>query len=244
MEYHGSDAVPSGGVGPGTCTRRPEVCGFLRQGNPGPGKLKHGRQRPHGLAPGQRPTVLAKSGRHGTGTGEKAKDIPIDIVQKLEALTKDAPTTQMRCYCGFFSLLGCSSLRAAEALRTRSLKYTDDSISGVSRMKTKRPWTRWFADRRGFGGEDWCSAWMEELNANDLPGKDFMLMSTTKGMDEWLGRPAEYPDVRRAFYLVLMALFGMSAEEAVEFSPHGFRHVLISCGQQVRADLECLGHWS
>ena len=69
-------------------------------------------------------------------------------------------------------------------------------------------------------------------------------MATTKGMDEWLGRPAEYPDVRRALQLVLMALFGMSAEEAVEFSPHGFRHVLISCGQQVRADLECLGHWS
>ena len=43
---------------------------------------------------------------------------------------------------------------------------------------------------------------------------------------------------------------GMSADEAVTYNPHGFRHVLVSAGQQFRHydvikedDLEVIGHW-
>jgi len=69
-------------------------------------------------------------------------------------------------------------------------------------------------------------------------------------MDSWLNRPAEYADVRRGLHLLLMSQYGMTASEAASYSPHGFRHLLITIGQQLRTlgvvtegDIERLGHW-
>jgi hypothetical protein len=91
---------------------------------------------------------------------------------------------------------------------------------------------------------------MEELNTHGLPGSDFVLLATSSSLDSWINRPAEYADVRRALHVILMSQCGMTATEAVSYSPHGFRHVLITIGQQLRTlglvsedDIERLGHW-
>ena len=118
-------------------------------------------------------------------------------------------------------------------------------------MKGKRRWTRWYTDRLGFGGEDWAQRWTDELRQCELPGPDYILRAANGPMDLWLDRPADYADTRRALHLVLMLACPMSATEAVEYNPHGFRHLLVSVGQQLRSfgvvsesDLERLGHWS
>ena len=182
---------------------------------------------------------------------EQAKELPVETLVKIESLVFYAPTGQQRCFCGFFALLASSSLRTTDGLRTRRLALTKDAITGVSQMKTKSVWTRWYADRGGFGASEWASRWMEELQENGLPGKDFVLLAPSATMDRWLDRPAEYADVRRALHFILMSQCGMTASEAVTYSPHGFRHLLITIGQQLRTqgvvtegDIERLGHWA
>ena len=117
-------------------------------------------------------------------------------------------------------------------------------------MKTKASWTRWYADRGGFSGSPWAMHWIEELNKHGLPGSDFVLLAASSSMDSWIDRPAEYADIRRGLHIILMTQCGMSSSEAVSYNPHGFRHLLITIGQQLRslglvseADIERLGHW-
>ena len=181
---------------------------------------------------------------------EQARELPIETVLELEKLVSTAPTSQMRCYCGFLALLASSSLRTTDCLRTRKLALTDDAITGVSQMKTKSTWTRWYADRGGFSGSCWATQWIEELSKHGLPGSDFVLLACSSSMDSWINRPAEYADVRRGLHIILMSQCGMSSSEAVSYNPHGFRHLLITIGQQLRtlglvceADIERLGHW-
>ena len=181
---------------------------------------------------------------------EKAKELRTEVVMVLEGLVLTAPTTQLRCFCGFMALLASSSLRATDAARTRSLSLTADALTGVSRMKTKKSWTRWYISRQGFSGKPWVEAWLAELKLHNLPGKDFLIYAASATMDSWLPRPAEYDDIRRALHLILVTLCGMTAAQAAEHNPHGFRHLLLTMGQQLRtlgvvaeADLERLGHW-
>ena len=88
------------------------------------------------------------------------------------------------------------------------------------------------------------------LESAGLPGPDFTLNATNNAMDSWLPRAAEYGDFRRALHLLLVTYARLPADTAVEFTPHGFRHVLIIAGQQLRQEglvqaegLESLGHW-
>ena len=164
----------------------------------------------------------------------QAKELPIEIITVIEGLVSSAPTSQMRCYCGLLALLASSSLRTTDCLRTRRLSLTADAITGVSQMKTKSTWTRWYADRSGFSGTDWATKWLEELGLHGLPGSDFVLLAASSPMDSWLNRPAEYADVRRGLHLILMSQCGMTASEAVSYSRHGFLHLLITIGQQLR----------
>ena len=181
----------------------------------------------------------------------QALDVGVDIVIKMEALAIEADTLHLRCYAGFFALIGNSSLRASDALRTRGLRLSEDSLSGVSRMKGKTCWTRWTIPRGGLSGRDWPAKWIQELNSCSLPGRDFLLFATTNAAEDWLHRPALYADARRMLHLILMIFFDMDCEEAARYNPHGFRHVMVTAGQQARAlgalgegDLERLGHWN
>ena len=192
--------------------------------------------------------------RNSSGTHEeppvKAKDIDIEHIIKFEELVWTASTPQHRCYAGFFSLLGGTSLRASDALRTKKLRVVGDAVTGVSRMKAKKSWTNWFADKTGFSGRQWAVEWLEALCDSGLPGPDFVLKAANNAGDEWTDRPAEYGDVRRMLHLMLIMYMGVEAEVAVTFNPHGFRHVLVTAGQQLKSygvvkeeDLERLGHW-
>ena len=113
-------------------------------------------------------------------------------------------------------------------------------------MKTRSTWTRWYADRGGFSGTNWATKWLIGLSCRGLPGGDFVLLAGSSSLDSWINRPAEYAEVRRAFHVILMSQCGMSAS----YSPHAFRHGIITIGQQLRTlgvvsedDIERLGRW-
>ena len=111
-------------------------------------------------------------------------------------------------------------------------------------------WTPWFCSRQGLKG-DWAVTWFTTLTSQALPGPDFILFAPNSSFDAWLGRPAEYADIRRSLHFIIFTFLGYDAETAVEFNPHSFRHFLVESGQQLRAlkvctdtDLEKLGHWA
>ena len=117
-------------------------------------------------------------------------------------------------------------------------------------MKNRKAWTRWFCARKGFVVAQWAEQWLDVLQAAGLPGEDYLLNACNTTMDAWLPRPAEYDDFRRALHFLLIKYANKSPEEAVGYAPHGFRHVLIVAGQQLRSQgvvdqegLEALGHW-
>ena len=69
-------------------------------------------------------------------------------------------------------------------------------------------------------------------------------------MDRWIPKPAGYQSIARAYHCLLMGYCAMPAEEAVEYTPHGLRHLLPTAAQQFRTiglaqseDIETLGHW-
>ena len=180
-----------------------------------------------------------------------AKTPTIEMLSRFEELVFVAETVQQRCFAGFFVLLGSVSARASDAQRTRSLTLEREAITGVSRMKSKRVWTRWYCDRCGILKPSWAQEWFSCLTDVGLPGADFILNAANVHMNQWLDRPAEYADIRRALHLLLMLYFNMSPEQAAEYNPHGFRHIMVGAGQQLRAigeyraeDVERLGHWA
>ena len=180
-----------------------------------------------------------------------AKNFDPDVIIMMESWVMAAATPQQRCFLGFFCLLASSSLRASDALRTREISIIGDSLSGVSRLKAKKTWTKWFTPKMGFSGKDWTTPWVQELLASELPGTDFLLKGVNSACDAWCERPATYADARRVLHLVLMAYCGHSAEEAVEFNPHSFRHLMVTAGQQLakfgvvkESDLDTVGHWA
>ena len=64
--------------------------------------------------------------RFDIGTIVMIEEMRFDIVTIviIEEMTVQAESFFVRCVAGSFSLLACSSRRAADALRTRSLRLT------------------------------------------------------------------------------------------------------------------------
>ncbi len=196
---------------------------------------------------------VARSGRVVSTVAEPsvpAVTPSVELVRRLEELARDASSPQERVFAGFFTLLAMSSARCSDAQRSRGLTVVSDALRGESRMKGKRVWVRWFCPRRGLADRDWASPWLEELNRAGMPGPDFILCAANSSLDEWLSRPAHYEDFRRALHLLLMKYVDMSADEAVRYNPHSFRHFLVTAGTQLRFQgalvsegLESLGHW-
>jgi hypothetical protein len=125
-----------------------------------------------------------------------------------------------------------------------------DAVVGESLMKNKFTWTKWFVCRKGLRG-NWADAWFEILAEEGLPESDFVSWAPNGTFDAWLGRPAEYADVRRALHFILHSQCNLSIEEAISYNPHGMRHFMIDSGQQLRAlkicsaeDIEKFGHWN
>ncbi len=181
----------------------------------------------------------------------QAANIDVETVIMFEDLVWTAETAVQRCLAGCMALLAGSSLRASDSIRTRSLDVRGDAITGVSRMKAKKVWSRWYACRTGFSGKEWARQWLLELKSCDLPGSDFLVWAPNSTLDAWLERPAEYADLRRALHFMLIVYKGYPASTAATYNPHSFKHVLVTAAQQLRTfgvvtedDIERLGHWS
>ena len=174
----------------------------------------------------------------------------IDMIITFEQLVTTAPTPQVRVLAGFFAMLAHASARCLDGQRSRRLAVVGDSLRGEAIMKNSRSWTKWFCDRRGVSGNDWATAWLHQLSEVGLPGEDFVCFGFNTSLSKWIRRPAVYADFRRALHVILCNFMQIRVDEAVEFTPHGFRHVFIVAGQQLRAvgrlqadDLLTLGHW-
>ena len=139
----------------------------------------------------------AQLGNHAPGKSHRepptaAESIDYEFIIKLESLAEIAETPQLRCFSGYFVLLASVSLRALDAIRTRTIEIMGDSVSGVSRMKLKPNWTRWYAPLVGYSGRDWVTMWVRELSLNGLPEADYLLFGVNAAGDEWMQRPASY----------------------------------------------------
>ena len=174
------------------------------------------------------------------------------VIRHFEHLITTAPTAVQRCCAGFLTLLAFSSSRTADLLRSRDLTLTRDSLTGESIMKQpKGVWVRWFAPRRSPVSDDWAGSWLDELQRCGLPGSDYVLAGVNQALDAWSPRMATYNDVKHVFRAMLRTQCGFSVAEAAKSTPHGFRHVLVSAGAQLRRlgsvetrGLETLGHWT
>ena len=173
----------------------------------------------------------------------------VEMIKGLERLITTGATPQIRCIAGFFVCLTFASARASDTQASKDLKLLPDAVGGVALLKNKKTWTKWFCSRQGLCG-DWASSWMEELAVEGLPGTDFILLAPNSSYDQWLDRPAEYADFRRAVHFLLGFCLNLPLEEAVLYNPHSFRHFLIESSQQLRAmkfcttdDVERLGRW-
>ena len=179
-----------------------------------------------------------------------AKTPSVEMVSSLEDLITTAPTPQLRCIAGFFSCLAFGATRFSDVQPSKDIIISTDSISGMSFMKNKKSWQRWYCSNKGFGKE-WAVSWLAQLAEQGLPGPDFVLWAPNSSCDSWLPRMAEYHDMRRSLHFILHICLSMSVSDAVEYTPHSFRHFLVEAGQQLRAlkecsvdDVERLGRWS
>ena len=183
---------------------------------------------------------------------QAAKPPDVEVLRRFEHLITLAPTAVQRCVAGFLTLLAFSSSRTADLLRSRNLTLTRDSLTGESIMKQpKGVWVRWFAPRKGLVSDDWAGNWLDELNRCGLPGSDFVLTGVNRALDAWSPRMATYNDVKDVFRAMLCTQCGFSVAAAAELAPHGFRHILVSAGAQLRRQgfvdtrgLGTLGHWA
>ena len=89
-----------------------------------------------------------------------------------------------------------------------------------------------------------------ELSIDGLPEHGFILKGVNSASDEWCKRPATYVDVRRMMHLMLIVYMGLPTEDSVGYTPHGFRHVLVTAAQHLKIfgvvkedELEVLGYW-
>jgi hypothetical protein len=151
---------------------------------------------------------------------------------------------------GLLTLLAYGSGRASDVLASRNLVLAKDAVVGESLMKNKYTWTKWFVCRQGLRG-NWADRWFEILAEEGHPQGDFVSWAPNGTFDAWLGRPAEYADVRRALHFILHSQCGLSIEDSISYNPHGMRHFMIDSGQQLRAlkicsseDIEKFGHWN
>ena len=92
---------------------------------------------------------------------------------------------------------------------------------------------------------------MAEVQCCGLPGPDYVLAGFNISLNAWSPRKAVYHDIGRAMRALLVTQCGLSAEDATGLTPHGFRHLLVTAGVQLRrqghADkfgVGTLGHWN
>ena len=85
---------------------------------------------------------------------------------------------------------------------------------------------------------------MEVLSLANLFGQDFTMIQTP-GMCRFRLNIALYSDAR-SMLMRLLLLIGMPQREAMEYTPHSFRHCMPTLARQLhipREDVADIGHW-
>ena len=102
-------------------------------------------------------------------------------------------------------------------------------------MKKKILKVPWGMLREGLAVQDWPSRWLARLAEAGLPGPDFILLAPTSDMRGFTNRLARFQDVQNAMRMILMSdPLKFSAEVALSYSLHSWRHLYNTAGRQLR----------
>ena len=169
-------------------------------------------------------------------------------VKMMEMVVMDsARGVVTRIYAGALVAMTLGVLRWSDLQRNFSLKLGADALMGMAQMKARSTLQSWVAPRLGLNGRDWALPWITLLTEQGMPGKDFLLFRPKGDLSGFSAKPAEHADMTNMLRVIVMkAPFSMTADEAVEWTPHGPRHFIPSVARNLGMSDEivnCLGHW-
>ena len=152
-----------------------------------------------------------------------------------------------KAYAGAFCALAHGMLRWSDLQRSLGMRLTTDAVTAMAPMKNQKYLTAWAAPRRGFSGSDWAGPWVQALEEEQLPGKDFVLRACNAKATGFTSAIADYGHAQRAMRtLMAKQPFQMPAAVAATFGLHGFRHVYTTAMRQLdlpQEDIDDAGHW-
>ena len=171
----------------------------------------------------------------------------LEMLRKMEEVVFTGEFVVLKIYAGFIALLAHGCLRFADAQHSEDLYITSDAIIGTGwRVKKCKRKVLWAALRVGISARDWGAEWLAVLAEVDLPAKDFILKAPTPDLRGLTERIASYDNVACVMRAILM-MTGMSAGEAVRYTPHSWRHLYPTLGRQLNlpeSQLNEVGHWA
>lgn len=65
-----------------------------------------------------------------------------------------------------------------------------------------------------------------------FPGSELVCNAAHATGTGWLNRTPEHRAVQMLTHLLLVEYCGVKPVGAIRYNPHGFRHIMVSCGQQ------------
>ncbi len=175
-----------------------------------------------------------------------AKTPTFAMLADMERMVEEAPTKMLQCVAGFVCLMAHAIVREHDAQHTDQATLTADSIMCRSYdTEQKRSMTFYAAPRQGVSKRDWPPAWLAVMEEFGLPGSDFLLLAPNVSFTAFTNRVAVFSDIQ-AGYRLLLQTTGMPAEESLNSSLHGWRHLLPTAARQLRFgvnDINEAAHW-
>ena len=88
--------------------------------------------------------------------------------------------------------------------------------------------------KRGLRGENWGTHWLNNLKANNMRGKDFVLLAPTNKSQGFQYRIAPFGEILNVQrYLFMKAPLNYTPEQALEKASHRWRHLYLTAARQV-----------
>ena len=165
---------------------------------------------------------------------ESAKMIPIGIVESLERGIFTARTGVLKVFCGLGCLLTFGIKRWSDAQHISSMELAGDSLVVKSwKSKKKKSSISWGALRVGFTNRTgWAEEFLKILNEFGFPGEDFLITAPRTDLLGFTKTPARWGDAERGIHAALIEV-GVDVDEAISYSLHSFRHLLVTCARQL-----------
>ena len=172
----------------------------------------------------------------------------IQLVTEMEllVLNENEPDV-VRILAGKCCVETHGSLRFRDFQTSSDLQEAPDALMGRAFMK-KQGWRSWVALKIGFSGKDWGTPFLALLHKHNMPCEDFVLKRPTPNMRGFQERAASYSDALNGTRYIMVTVLGMTPEDACRYSEHGWRHVIITAGRQLKRPLTRdqqneVGHW-